>query len=57
MNSIYIVTWTVLDLLKQGKMQELVEHIASTQLEIAAIQETKLSGDGLIKRNNYSLWI
>jgi len=56
-NSIYIVTWTVLDLLKQGKMQELVEHIASTQLEIAAIQETKLSGDGLIKRNNYSLWI
>jgi exonuclease III len=57
MNSIYIVTWNVLNLLKPGKMQELVEQIANTQLEIVAIQETRLNGNSLIKRNNYSLWI
>jgi hypothetical protein len=38
-------------------MQELLEQIANTQLEIVAIQETRLSGNGLIKRNNYSPWI
>jgi len=57
MNSIYIVTWNVLNLLKPGKMQELADQIANTLLETVAIQETRLSGNGLIKRNNYSLWI
>jgi len=46
-----------LNLLKPGKMQELVEQIANTLLEIFVIKETRLSGNGLIKRNNYSPWI
>ena len=44
-------------LLKPGKMEELVQQIANTQLEIVSIQETRLNGNSLIKRNNYSLWI
>ena len=42
--------------LKPGEIQELAEQVANTQLEIAAIQETRWSGNGLIKRNNYSLY-
>lgn len=57
MTSIYIVTWNVLKLLKPGKMEELVQQIANTQLQIVSIQETRLNGNSLIKRNNYSLWI
>jgi exonuclease III len=38
-------------------MQELAEQIATKiQLEIVAIQETRWSGNSLIKRNNYSLY-
>jgi hypothetical protein len=53
---IYIGTWNVLNLLKPGEIQELAEQAANTQLEMAAIQETRWSGNGLIKRNNYSLY-
>ena len=35
-------------------MQELAEQIANTQLEIVATEETRLSGNGLNKRNKYS---
>jgi hypothetical protein len=45
-----------LTLLKQGKIQELAEQIAAIQLEIVAKQETRWSGNGLIKGNNYSLY-
>jgi hypothetical protein len=55
MNSIYNGNWNVLALLKPGKMKELAEKIANTQLEIGAVQETRWSGNGLIKKNNYSL--
>ena len=41
MNSVYNGTWNVVTVLKPGKMQELAEQIAHTQLEISAIQETK----------------
>jgi len=55
MNSIYLGTWNALTLSKSRKLQELAEQIVDTQLEIAAIRETRWSGNGLIKRNNYSL--
>jgi len=37
-------------------MQVLVEEMAKTQLEIVAIQETKWSGAGLIKKKYLSLY-
>jgi len=55
MNSVYNGTWNVMTGFKPGKMQELAEQIANTQLEISAIQKEK-SGNGLIKRSNYSLY-
>jgi len=38
----------VLTVLKPGKMQELAEQKANTQLETAAIQETRCNGNCLI---------
>jgi len=46
--NISIGTWNVLNVLKPGKMQELAEQIANTQLAIVAIQEKRCSGNGLI---------
>ena len=43
-------------LLKPGKIQELAEELAKTQLEIVAIQERRWSGNGLIKKNDFSLY-
>ena len=43
-------------LLKPGKMQERAEELAKTQLEIAAIQETRWSGIRLIKKKDFSLY-
>jgi len=43
-------------LLKPGKMQEIAEELATTQLEIVAIQETRWSGNGLIKKKAFSLY-
>jgi len=37
-------------LLKPGKIKELVEELAKTQLEIIAIQETRWSGAAIIKK-------
>jgi hypothetical protein len=37
-------------LLKPGKMQEIVEELAKTQLEVVAIRETRWSGTGPIKK-------
>ena len=37
-------------------MKELAELRATTRLEIVAIKETRWSGNGLIKRSNYSLY-
>jgi len=50
-NKLCIETWNVKTLLKPGKMQELAEELAKTQLEIVAIQETRWSRTGLIKKN------
>jgi hypothetical protein len=54
MNCIYTGTRNVLTLLKPGKMKKSAEQIANTQLEIVTIQETRWTGNGLIKINNYS---
>jgi len=56
LNTIYTGTGKVLKLLKPGEIQELAEQVANTRLEIAAIQETRWCGKGLIKRNKYSLY-
>jgi len=37
-------------------MQKLPEQINETQLEILAIQEIRWGGNGLIKKQNYSLY-
>jgi len=55
-NKLHIGTWNVKTLLKHGKMQELAEELAKTQLEIVAIQETRWSGIGLIKKKDFSLY-
>jgi hypothetical protein len=56
MNSIYLGMMNALTLLKPGKLQEMAEQIVNTQLEIVAILETRWTGNGLIKINNYSLY-
>ena len=43
-------------LLKPGKMQELAEELAKTQLEIVAIQETRWPGTRHIKKNDFSIY-
>jgi len=55
-NKLHIGTWNVKTLLKPGKMQELAEELAKTQLEIVAIQETRWSGIRLIKKKDFSLY-
>jgi exonuclease III len=40
-------------LLKPGKVQELVEKIAKTQIEILAIQEIRWPGKGQINKKDY----
>jgi len=49
-------TWNVKTLLKPGKMQELAEELAKTQLEILAIQETRWPGTGYIKKKDFSIY-
>jgi len=49
-------TWNVKTLLKPGKMQELAEELAKTQLEIVAIQETRWPGTGHIKKKDFSIY-
>ena len=55
-NKIIIRTWNIRTLLHSGKMQELAEQIRKTQLEILAIKEIRWSGNGSIKKQNYSLY-
>jgi exonuclease III len=43
-------------LLKPGKIQELAEELAKTQLEIVAIQEIRWSGNGVIKKKDFFLY-
>jgi exonuclease III len=43
-------------LLKPGKMQELAEEIAKTQIDILAIQEVRWPGKGQIKKKDYQFF-
>jgi exonuclease III len=43
-------------LLKPGKMQELAEEIAKTQIEILAIQEVRWPGKGQINKKDYQFF-
>jgi exonuclease III len=43
-------------LLKPGKMQELVEEIEKTQIEILVLQETRWPGRGQINKKDYTLY-
>jgi len=56
MNSIYYGTRNVLTVLNPDNKQEFAEHIVNTLLEIVAIQETRWSQSGLMKRNNYTFY-
>ena len=51
----YIGTWNVITMLKQGKMNEIAEQMLRTQLQIIALQEIRWKGHGQIK-NTYSLY-
>jgi len=42
----YIGTWNVMTLLKPGKLQEIAEEIAKTQIEILALEEVIWPGKG-----------
>ena len=55
-SKLHIGTWNIKTLLKPGKMQELVEELAKTRLEIVAIREVRWSGNGLIKKKDFLLY-
>jgi len=50
---LYIGTWNVMTLLKPGKLQELVEEIAKTQIEMLVLQEVRWPGNGQINKKVY----
>ena len=52
-DNLYIGTWNVVTLLKPGKLQELAEEIAKTQIEILALQEVRWPGKGQINKKDY----
>jgi hypothetical protein len=52
---LFIGTWNVKTLLKPGKVQELAEELAKTQIEIVAIQEMGWLGTELIKRTQVQM--
>jgi len=55
-NKLHMGTWNMKTLLKPGKMQELVEELAKTQLGIVATQETRWPGTGHIKKKDFSIY-
>jgi exonuclease III len=51
-----IGTWNVNTMLKAGKMHEIADQIVSSQLHIAALQEIRWRGYGLLKKDKYSVY-
>ena len=49
----YIGTWNVMTSLKPGKLQELAEEVAKTQIEILVLQEVRWPGKGQINKKDY----
>jgi exonuclease III len=52
----YIGTWNVMTLLNPGKLQELAEEVAKTQIEILALQEVRWPGKRQINKKVYLLY-
>jgi len=52
-DNLYIGMWNIMTLLKPGKLQELVDEIAKTQIEILALQEVRWPGKGQINKKDY----
>jgi exonuclease III len=50
-----IGTWNVNTMLKAGKMQEIADQIVGSQIKIVALQEIRWRGQGLIKKDKYSI--
>jgi hypothetical protein len=48
-----IGAWNVMTLLKPGKLQELAEEAAKTQIETLALQEVRWPGIGQINKKDY----
>jgi hypothetical protein len=51
-----IGTWNVNTMLKAGKMQEFVDQIVGSQIQIVALQEIRWKGYGLLKKDKYSIY-
>ena len=51
-----IGTWNVNTLLKAGKMQEIVDQIVGSQIQIVALQGIRWRGYGLLKKDKYSVY-
>jgi len=54
-DNLYIGTWSDMTLLKHGKLQELAEEIAKTQIEILALEEVRWPGKVQINNKEYLL--
>jgi len=51
-----IGTWNVNTMLKAGKMHEIADQIVDSQIQIAALQEIRWRGYGLLKKYKYSIY-
>jgi len=51
-----IGTWDVNTMLKARKMQEITDQIFGSQIQIAALQEIRWKGYGLLKKDKYSIY-
>ena len=51
-----LATWNVKTLLQPGKLNELKNEIEKTNLDIVAVQETRWSGKGHIRKNNFTFY-
>jgi exonuclease III len=53
---IYIGTWNVTTMLKTGKMNEIAEEMAKTQVQVIALQEMRWKVEGQINNATYTLY-
>jgi hypothetical protein len=50
---IYTGTWSIMTMLKAGKVNEIADEMLKTQLQIIALQELRLKGVGKINNTKY----
>jgi exonuclease III len=51
-----IRTWNVNKMLKARKMQEIVDQIVGSQIQMVALQEIRRTGCGLLKNDKYLIY-